>query len=222
MRVGEAGKPADGVFRHMPVARNIVARHDGEGRNALLSAKLQAGNDEAENGPRIGGIGSIGCNRGMSRIEVAIRIDEIAAFRDRHRDDSDFRIGERFDYRRGLADRQDINHRRRDTCGRPVVVLLHDGRQEILGGEFLTHRLVGRQDARTDDPPVMVESFVEQVVQVDGLVRAVKIADAEMQYARDEALRIIVWHGGRLGQIRQVGAREFDRHGLRSSKGPGH
>lgn len=64
-----------------------------------------------------------------------------------------------------------------------VIVLLYNGRQEILCGEFFAHHRIRRQDTRADDREVMVRSGVEEVVEINRLMGAVEIANAEMHDA---------------------------------------
>ena len=138
-RVGEPRRTDDGSFRDTAIVRNVVARHDGKGRQAGSAARLETGQDEAEYGLRRIRVLAIGDDRRMGGIELARGIDEIAALGDRHRDDADGRVGELGDDGLGIADRQDIDHRRGDARGRAIVILFDHGRQKVLSGQLFPH-----------------------------------------------------------------------------------
>ncbi len=61
-----------------------------------------------------------------------------------------------------------------------IGLLLDHGGQPVLSLQLLAHGLVGWPHARADQRPVVIEPEVEQVIEIDGLMRAMEIADAEM------------------------------------------
>ena len=64
------------------VARQVVARHDGEWRQASVSPLLERGDDDAEDGFRCFRIMGIRQDLGMARIETTgLGVDKIAALR---------------------------------------------------------------------------------------------------------------------------------------------
>ncbi len=67
-----------------------------------------------------------------------------------------------------------------------IGLLLDHGGQPILRLQLLAHGFVGLAHAGADERPVVVEADVEQVVEIDGLVGAMEIADAEMHDAGGE------------------------------------
>jgi hypothetical protein len=205
-----------GVLRHLAVSGNVVAGHDGEGGDAACLALLKAGKDQAEDGLRARRVLPIFGDCRMGRIERTRCIDEIAAFGDRHRNDADFRVGQRLHQGRDVAGGDDVDHRRGDAGGGPVVVLLDDGGQEILGLQLVAHGAVGRHHAGADDCPVMRLAGVEQVVEIDRLVGAVEIADAEMHDAGSQALGVIGRHRGRGRSVLQARQRKLHSHCLYS------
>ena len=78
---------------------------------------------------------------------------------------------------------QEIDHDAGDA-GLPVAgVLLDDGGQPVLFLELLPSDLLAVEHAGADDRPVMTGAGVEQIVEIDRLVRAMEIADAEMHDA---------------------------------------
>ena len=92
VRIGQTCKTADRRFGDLAIARDVVAAHHREGRNVSLPARPQPGDDQAENGLGMCRILGVGNDRGVCRIEFAGGgIDEIAAFRDRQRNDADIR-----------------------------------------------------------------------------------------------------------------------------------
>ena len=54
--------------------------------------------------------------------------------------------------------------------------------------ELVAARLLAVEHAGADERPVVVEAGIEQIVEIDRLVRAMEIADAEMQDAGASAL----------------------------------
>ena len=183
-RIREPRQPDQRILRDVAVARYVVARHHRERFDAALPPEPEPRQDDSEDGSRILRRRGVGCDRGMARIEDAgCRVDEVAALRDRQRHDADRRIGELFDQRGPVAGRQVVDHRRRHPPGRAVGLLLDHGRQPVLRGELLAGDGIRRHHAGADDRPVVVTSHAEQVVEIDGLMRAVKIADSEMQDA---------------------------------------
>ena len=64
--------------------------------------------------------------------------------------------------------------------------LFDDSGQPILRLEFLPHVLVGNAHAGPDQGPVAVDPQIEQRVEIDRLVGAMEIADAEMDDAGRE------------------------------------
>ena len=89
-------------------------------------------------------------------------------------------------------------------------VLLDHGGQPILLLELLAAGLLAVEDAGADDRPVVVEPGIEQVVEIDRLMRAVEVADAEMQDAGLERGAIVfraatfggAWRGWRRRVLR--------------------
>ena len=84
--------------------------------------------------------------------------------------------------------------------------LLDDRRQIVLSREDSAHPFVGRHDAGSNQRPVVIGAAVEQGVEVDRLVGAMKIPDAEMENARRELgtfvrrLSHVVGKGGERGE----------------------
>ena len=137
------------------------------------------------------GIRRIALHGRMLRVEPAgCRIDHVAAFRDRERDDADCRIGERADQRGAFGRRHEVDHRPGHRARLEALLLLDDGGEIVLAGEGLPHGFVERHDAGADDGPVVVAAQVEQIVEIDAEMGAMKIADAEMHDARRQIGRV--------------------------------
>jgi len=62
--------------------------------------------------------------------------------------------------------------------------LLDDGRQPILLAELFPHEDVGCADARADQRPIVLAAIIEEIIEVDRLMRAMKVAYAEMKMPR--------------------------------------
>ena len=82
-----------------------------------------------------------------------------------------------------LADRDEIHHRpgdpRRAGVGASSVTVV----SQSCPSRAAAHRSVAGAHAGADDSPVAAFAGPEQVVQVHGLVRPVKVADADMEDA---------------------------------------
>jgi hypothetical protein len=82
----------------------------------------------------------------------------------------------------GIADRQDVDHRCGDARRRLVVVLLDHRRQEILRRSF--SRIASSDGStRRRQSPSRDPAGIEQIVEIDRLMGAVEIADAEVHDA---------------------------------------
>ena len=212
-RIGEFRNARDGVFANAAVAGNVVARHHGEGRDAGGATALQAGDDQPERGPRRLEALGVGNDVGMGHVEpLRGRRNVVSAFGDRQRHDADVRTAERVQSRRDVERFDEIDHRPGDADRRRMGFLLDDGRQPVLLGELVAHDGVVVPHAGADERPIMVASGAEQVVEIDRLVRAVKVADAEMHDARAELGTPIVRDANPGRHVRQRGGGEFDAH----------
>ena len=72
--------------------------------------------------------------------------------------------------------------------------------------------LLALEDAGADQRPVMADAGIEQIVEIDGLVRAMEIADAEMHDAGLERGAVVFRTGDLGGQVGEIGRREFHGH----------
>ena len=142
-----------------------------------------------------GDVCGVGDDVGMRRIEHArCRIDEIAALGDGQRDDADRRIGKLRDDGAGIARHQEVDHDAGHARLHVAAVLLDHGGQPVLLLELLAADLLAVEHAGADQRPVMVAAGVEEVVEIDRLMRAMEIADAEMQDAGAQGAALV---GGR-------------------------
>ena len=182
-----SASPATAFSRDVSVPWDIVARHDGERREASLASALEAGDDQPKYGLR---------RIDVSRVENDVRMrgieslggggDVIAALRDRQRNDADLRPGESVQSCRGIAWGDEVDHRTDHASLGRVRFLLDDRRQPILLAELLPDQRIGGADACADHRPIVAGTTVEEIVEIDGLMRAMKIADAKMKDARAE------------------------------------
>ena len=155
------------------------------GDDAVGAAPHQPGQDQAEHGLRrwrclpasatMSGCVGLNTPRG--------RVDEVAALGDGQRDDADRRIGQPFDDGSGIAGHQEVDHDAGDARAHVAAVLLDHGGQPVLLLELVAADLLAVEHAGPDDRPVMVVAGVEQIVEIDRLMRAMEIADAEMHDA---------------------------------------
>jgi sugar phosphate isomerase/epimerase len=92
----------------------------------------------------------------------------------------------------------------------PRRIEFDDGRQPVLREETLAHDLVTGLDARADDRPIAIHSGIEKPVQVVRLMRAMKIADSDVNDPGRQFLAPVC----RLGHTpkrREVGEIELQR-----------
>ena len=151
--------------------RNIIAGHDGEGRNARFAAANEAREEKTEYGLRLVKIDGIALNMRMLGIEFSSGgIDVVATLGDGQRGDLDCWIRKRCQNRSCIAWRQVINHRSSDTGRAFIGFLLDDRRKPVLRQQLLAHFLVGGAHTRADKRKFMVLAEIEQIVQIDGLV----------------------------------------------------
>jgi len=61
-----------------------------------------------------------------------------------------------------------------------AAVLLDHGGQPILLFQLEATDLLALEDARADQGPIMADAGIEKVVEINSLVRAMEIANAEM------------------------------------------
>ena len=108
-----------------------------------------------------------------------------------------------------------------------AAVLLDHGGQPVLLLELVAADLLALEHAGADDRPVMAVAGIEQVVEIDRLVRAMEIADAEMHDAGASARRDRIAarrHWRQLARLSDesltVMAHAFRR--LRSQSSPAH
>ena len=105
-----------------------------------------------------------------------------------------------------VAGHQVIDHRAGDArLHVPAVLLDHRG-QPVLFGQLLAAGLFALEDAGADQRPVMIVSRIEQFVEIDRLMRAMEIADAEMQEAGLQLGAVVIW-------ARDLGGERFQSGG---------
>ncbi len=186
--IGKLGEPRDRVLGHMAVAGNVVAGHHGEGRNARGAAPLQARRDQAEGGLRRLRL----CARRRRCPDAPGRsAGSRARCNSRPRSPSATRCGSsgrrapRDSPRRRTAE----GNRSSTPVTRTVVargLLLDDRRQPVLRLELRAHVDVRLAHARADERPVVVGAGVEKVVEIDRLMGAMEVADADVDDSRLE------------------------------------
>ncbi len=145
------------------------------------------------------------------------RRDVIAALGHGQRDDADLGPRQRLQHRSDVEGLDEVDHRAGDAHRRCVGLLLDHRRQPVLRLELFAHVDVGLAHARADDRPFMVGPGVEKVVEIDRLMGAVKVADADMDDARLEIGPAVVGLAHARRQLREGGRREFDAHGFLST-----
>ncbi len=124
----------------------------------------------------------------MSRIKgLAGRIDIITTFSDRHgnnasrgRCEIDHQSLSPFFGRYGYI----IDHGSGNPCLRIIGFLFDNCGKPVLRLERVPHGIITATHTSADQRPIVPLTHSEQIVQIDSLVSAMKIADAEMHDAR--------------------------------------
>ena len=187
-------------MREVPVALQVVRRHDGERRDATIAATPQCLSHEAEGGARHGTRLQIGVHRGIRAVELARDVvDVVSALRHGERDDSGRGRCHGLDDSLRIVGREEVlDDGPDDPWLIGAVGMLHDQRVEaVLDDQRLLHPKVCRHHADSADPPVQCQSVVHQPVVIHRLVGPMKGAHAEMHDAGDRS-------GALVGRDRQV------------------
>ena len=179
-------------MRHVAVTGDVVAGHHGERGHAPLAASGQALHHESEDRCRRRGSGTIGHDVRVVGVELAGgRREVVTALGDCQGHDAHGRVGELLE--NGLRivggievldDRAD--HRR---LHRTVGMLEGQGVQTVLWHKRIPHPRVGGPHADTADSPRRIGR--EQLVDVEGLVRAMEAADPEVHDARGDRRAVV-------------------------------
>ena len=191
-----------GAPRNAAIMGKVVATHHRERGRAALAALTQCLGDHAEHGS--GCALAIALYVRVAGTEGTVSIEVVAALRDGKRHNADARIDHRGDYRGGIAGTEHFDHRARHARVRCTGGLLDHGRQPVLRGKIVAHGLIGSARANADHGEVVRQPLVHQPVEVDDLVRAVKVADTEVNDAGGQI-------GAGIGRCRNRG-REAVQH----------
>ena len=140
------------------------------------------------------------------------RRDVISAFGDGERDNADLGRGERIKKRRDVIGPNEIDHRAGDAGLGRICFLLDDGCQPVLFFELLANVDIGVTNTGADNRPVMIAAGVEQIVEIDRLMRPVKIADANMNDAGAKIGALVFRTRNACRQARKRRRRKFDAH----------
>ena len=206
LRIAQAGEGGERALAHVAVALDVVAAQDAEGGHASLATTGERLGHQPENGVRCGSRTQVGQDRRVGGNEfTGDRVEVVAAFGDSERHDPGGRRGHLLDGRLGIVGGEQVLGDRPDHAGIPGAVAVPDdqGVQAILGGHHVTHPGVGRLQAQAADPPVHRRAVIHQRVDVHRLVRAVEIADTDVNDAGRDLAAIVTRAGGGVVQLRQ-------------------
>ena len=175
------------------VVGKVVAAEHGERGDTVATTVIEC-LDQV--GPRGGvgvGRGEVSPHLGVVGIElVRDRVQEVPVAGDRQADDAGLGIGQggsdRHAVVRCVVNRSDRAHH---TRRRVVVTALYDGVQPVLSRQQVPG--IGGVQADADDTPVRVARAC-QVVEIDGLVCAVKVARADVDHASLQRRPIVSRH----------------------------
>ena len=113
------------------------------------------------------------------------------------------------EHRRDVERLDEVDHRPGHPDRRRLRLLLDDRRQVILSGELGAHVDVVFAHAGADDRPVVIAPGGEQIVEINRLMRAMEIADADVNDAGAEIGAVIARRGDALGSRPSAAAESF-------------
>ena len=135
----------------------------------------------------------------MAGVELAgDRVEEVPVAGDGQADDAGAGVGQRGTDRRAVVRRVVDGADRSDHPGRlALVAALHDGVQPVLGRQHVFDVAGAQADAR--DPPLFGNARAGKVIEVDGLMRTVKVARTDVYNTALQGRSIVSWHVDSLG-----------------------
>ncbi len=196
--VGEADMPGDPVVQvgvaqggegqqclagYRAVVRQVIAGHQGEGRDAAGAALGQGRAEEAEDSLWRVRMAQVVLDLRQVAHELAVAvIDAVAALGDGQGHDADLRRGQFVDQRLGVVLGQQHAADGGDHAGLGVVAVPQfiERVEIVLGRQGIAYALVFLAQADAADAPVQAFAEVHQGIGVIGLVGTVKAADADM------------------------------------------
>ena len=175
--VGQRGEIADQASQDMAVRGKVVAAQRGEGAQARIAPRLQAGDEDANGRAWSVGIGEIVDDVGMIGLEAAgRRIVAVALLGDGERDDAGLGRGQLGDEGGGALGRdKHVENRADDVQLRPGRGALQQGVEAVL--RLHPVALVGALEACADDAPG-TEALLQSILGVFGEMGAGEGAQA--------------------------------------------
>ena len=206
-RIAFRGKRQHEAPKQRAVVRQIVAAEDRETLRGGPAARVERRNDQSHRAQWSRGIGKIVHDIRMREVEPAARrVVTVALLGHGQGDD----VGRRCVQSRGnavavRAEEQDFAHAADDAPAQTFRALLDAGVQPILRRKSVAH--VRRAQAHPTDAPGPLHPR-QGIIGVDGRLRAMKRADAEMDDADGDQPRIVRRRGDRRRQVAQRGERQ--------------
>ena len=108
-------------------------------------------------------------------------------------------------------DLAEVDHRPGDPRRGPVGAPIDHRRQPVLRRQQAPLLGVVGLDPGADDRPVEIAALLEEPVQVDHLVGAMEVADADVKDARTQRRPLVAGAGDAAGQPVEIGERELHR-----------
>lgn len=210
--VGQVSEGEQRLARDGAVVRQVIAGHQGKGRNAGGPAPGQGRAEEAEHAPGGVGVAQVVLDgRQLGEELPAAVVDAVAAFGDGQRDDADRRVGELVDQRlrRFLGQQHVVDGADHPYRQVRFVAQFDQGVEIVLAGQGVTHGAVLTAHADSADAPVERQALVHQSVGVDRLVSAVKAANADMGDAGADHVRGVGWQRDSAAKPGELLAIEF-------------
>ena len=200
--VGQPGEPDDGLAGVVTVALEVVAGQHGERGGAGVPAPAQPLDDIGEGGAGVLRVGEVVHDRRVVGVEVAGGgVLQVAALGDGEADDPHGRVVEPPVHGRRVVGTVEVLQHRADDTGleRAVRMAHHQGEQAVLGAHDVAHGGVLLEHADAADAPVQPLAALHQPVEVHRDVRAVEVAEAEVDDPDACRLPVVGRHGCRQG-----------------------
>ena len=201
--VGHAGLAHHGGAGGPPVARQVVAAHDGEGDGAGVAAPAQGLDDVAEGGGGLAGVGGVAAGAlGVGAEGAGGVVDVVAALGDGQRHDAGGRGGHDLQDAVAVVGGEAVVVDGADDgrLAAAVAVLEGQGVEVVLGRQRIAHARVAGQQADAADAPVQGPAVAHEAVDVHGLVGAVEAAHPHVDDAGGDGGAVVGGGEGGVGQ----------------------
>jgi hypothetical protein len=176
------------------IVGNVVAAEHRKRRNTGAATLVKCLGQECPRGGKAIRRDKVGTYVGVGSVELARdRIQDVPVAGNGQADEASLRISQRGTDRSAVVRCVVVVADRADHTGRlAVMAALHHGVKPILSRQQILHIAGAKTDA--GDTPLVGNARAGKVVEVNGLMRAVKVACADMNDTPLKGRPVIGWH----------------------------